>query len=133
MAVLHNEVLLFYAQFRPAAQPVHWGEAAEAVVRPFSTSAIQPAWHLDQWSAKLFQCRPLHPIHLANEMGRAGSDGTELDAPGLQTVLELVGEELLPSVCLGTLDGDRHLFDKLVEEGQSTSPTSWAGSNDLMP
>lgn len=48
--------------------------------------------------------------------------------------LDLVGEELLPSVRLDALNGDRHLFDELVEEGQRRfRRTAGEESDDLIP
>jgi hypothetical protein len=52
-------------------------------------------------------------------MRRAGPDRPELDAPSLQLLLDLVGEELLTAVGLDALHGERHFLEHLLEEGQA--------------
>ena len=90
------------------AQPVNRGEAAEAVMRPSPIVEVLPFGQLGiQFRSlqidsrpKLLECRLLHPLHLAVEIGRGGPDGPKLDAPDLQLVLDPIGEELLPSARL---------------------------------
>lgn len=51
-------------------------------------------------------------------MRRSWADGAELDPPGLQLLLDRVGEELLTAIGLNALDRERHLLDDLFEKCQ---------------
>ena len=75
---------------------------------------------------ELLQRRLLHALDLAVEVRRARPDGAELDAPGPQPVLDLVGEEFLATVGLDALDRDRYLLDELIEKRQGRL-RRWAG------
>jgi hypothetical protein len=70
-------------------------------------------------------CRPellkdgaLRALDLAVQVRRSGWDGPELDRLGHQPALDLFGEELRTPISLDALDGERHLVENLVKEGE---------------
>jgi hypothetical protein len=67
---------------------------------PFAELGLQVGVsEFDRWP-EFLQCGLLHPLDLVVEVWGAGLDGTKFDTPLSKLVLDLVGKELLTSVCL---------------------------------
>jgi len=108
------------------AEAVDGRVAAEAVVRPVPDIELLPFNNLGfefgvTWvhgGPELFEVCALNALDLPVEMACAWPDRAEADTPFTEFVLNLVCGELMATVGLDALDGDREFFENLLQEPQ---------------
>jgi hypothetical protein len=93
---------------------------------PFLKAILKVVTRPFKRSIEFLQVCLLRALHLAIEMRGTRSVRPEFYAIVAVHFLDLDGEELTPSICLNSLDWERHLIDELLKEVDSIfRSTAW--------